>query len=389
MRGRLLLLLAIAGAGACLRPPVIGISPLLDQIGADLDLSAAGLGVLSTLPVLCFGAAALATPRWVRRFGDARLLAGCLVLLAVAQFARLGDGVAVLFAGTVLVGLAIGVGNTTLPILIKRWFADRIPTATAVYTVSLVGAAAVAAGVVIPIQHALDGDWRGPVAALALPAATIAVAWVWLAHRRSQSGDTLTAGTLWRDRLAWNVTAFMGFQSLGAYAVMVWLPTIAIDRGMSAGEGGALLGLGMAMQGVGALSMPLLIRGTRDQRPALILTSSLTAVGVATVVFAPVTAIWAGTVVLSFGQGASFALAIAFIGLRSSDPQAAGVLSGMTQSFGYLIAAIGPFGAGALRAISGGWTLPAIGMLACCAAMLAFGMPAARTGHVVLSGAHD
>ena len=64
----------------------------------------------------------------------------------------------------------------------------------------------------------------------------------------------------------------------------------------------------------------------------------------------------------------------------------------MTQdlaSYGYLIAAIGPVGAGALRAISGGWTLPAIGMLTCCAAMFVFGLPAARTGHVVLSGVRD
>lgn len=129
----------------------------------------------------------------------------------------------------------------------------------------------------------------------------------------------------------------------------------------------------------------MLIRAGRDQQPALALTVLLTSTGLVGVVFAPLDAIWLSTVVLSIGQGASFALAMTLIGLRSPDPHAAGELSGMTQSVGYLVAAVGPFAVGALHAATGGWAVPAVALLACSAAMLAVGLPAARLGTVAVS----
>jgi CP family cyanate transporter-like MFS transporter len=384
-RSRAFLLAAVVATGLCLRPPITGVSPLLDQIGDDLDLSAAWLGALTTLPVLCFGLAALATPRWMRRFGAARVLAACLCLLAVAEATRVLGDVFPLFAGTLAVGVAIGIANTALPALIKRWFPDRIPFATSIYTLSLVGGAAIAAGIVIPLQDALGSGWETPLALLTVPVVGTAAVWIWISRTVPDGRDEVGAGTLWRDRLAWNVTGFMGLQALVAYAIMVWLPTIAIDRGLSASEGGALLALAMTVQGAGALCTPLLIRNTRDQQPALILTILLTSTGVIGVVFAPIELVWLSTVVLSTGQGVSFALAITLIGLRSADPYAAGELSGMTQSVGYVIAALGPFAFGALHTLSGGWTVPALSLLVCCAAMLAVGLPAARSGFVAVS----
>ena len=61
---------------------------------------------------------------------------------------------------------------------------------------------------------------------------------------------------------------------------------------------------------------------------------------------------------LGFTSGASLSIALTFIALRSPDTQAAGAVSGMSQSFGYLMAGLGPILFGWFHALSGGWALP-------------------------------
>jgi CP family cyanate transporter-like MFS transporter len=58
-----------------------------------------------------------------------------------------------------------------------------------------------------------------------------------------------------------------------------------------------------------------------------------------------------------------FALAVALISLRSSSAAETRALSTMTQSVGYLIAALGPLGFGILHALTGGWAVSLIVLL--------------------------
>ncbi|MGV8242245.1 cyanate transporter, partial [Pseudomonas aeruginosa] len=58
---------------------------------------------------------------------------------------------------------------------------------------------------------------------------------------------------LWRDPLAWQVTLYMGLQSSLAYIVFGWLPSILIDRGMTAVEAGLVLSGSVMLQLITAL----------------------------------------------------------------------------------------------------------------------------------------
>ena len=64
------------------------------------------------------------------------------------------------------------------------------------------------------------------------------------------------------------------------------------------------------------------------------------------------------TLMLGFCSGACFILGLSFISLRTDDSQQAASLSGMSQSVGYLLAAIGPMLAGALHTTTGSWSAP-------------------------------
>ena len=46
---------------------------------------------------------------------------------------------------------------------------------------------------------------------------------------------------LWKDRLAWKVTLFMGFQSALAYCVFGWLVPILRERGVDGVTAGAIV----------------------------------------------------------------------------------------------------------------------------------------------------
>jgi CP family cyanate transporter-like MFS transporter len=159
-----------------LRPAAAAIGPVLDRIQSDTGLSSGWAGALTTLPVLCFGLLAPLAPVLARRLGLRAALAGAMCLLLAGTLLRLIPGVGLLFLGTALAGTAIAIGNVLLPVLVRRDFSHRTGTAMALYTVSLIGFAALSAGATVPLADALGGGWRPGLAVWAIPAAIAALA---------------------------------------------------------------------------------------------------------------------------------------------------------------------------------------------------------------------
>ena len=183
---------------------------------------------------------------------------------------------------------------------------------------------------------------------------------------------------MYRYALTWQVTAFMGLQSLLYYAALSWLPTIFQDRGatpVSAGNLLALMGVGTL---VTSLPVPLLAHRTPGQR-ALILPSVIgTAAGLAGCLWAPLGAAPLWVLVLGVSQGSCLGLAIFFMMARAPDAGTAASLSAFAQSVGYLAASAGPLEVGLLHTATGSWTVPVIVLLILAAVELVVGLLAAR-----------
>lgn len=152
-----------------LRAPFTAVAPLLEQIQHDLGVSNTLGGVLTTLPVVCLGAFAFVAPKLRQRFGDEKVLVGCLVVLLVGNSMRALGSIGTLLAGTVVVGAGVAVANVALPGLIKRDFPHKVPVITAIYAMCLTLGGAVAASVVVPIGAAMSSAWRAPLGLLAVP----------------------------------------------------------------------------------------------------------------------------------------------------------------------------------------------------------------------------
>jgi len=353
--------LAIVLVAANLRPAVVAVSPLLPELRADTGLNAAAAGLLTTLPVLCFGVLSPLAPRVARRWGIEQTLFGALVVLCAGFALRLLPDLVSLFAGTVLVGAAIAFGNVLLPALIKRDFAGRVGLMTGIYSMSLAGGAALAAGLAIPIARAADLDWRYALGAWGVFAAAAVLVWMPRLRQRHTARVVNASPRIWRSGVAWSVTLFFGFQCLNFYAVTAWPPESFIARGMQPLEAGWLLSLANLVSILTALGVPVLAGRMRRQRSLGVASALGAAAAITGLILMPEGA-YGWIVLLGLAQGASLGLGLTFISLRARDAEHAAELSGMAQSAGYLIASAGPFIVGAAHDLTASWPI-ALGTL--------------------------
>lgn len=337
-----------------LRPVFSSASALLPEIRSELGLSALGASLLTTLPVVCLGAFSPLAPRLAQRIGSERTLLGVLLLLALGTALRGFSSIPLLFFGTALAGACIAVGNVLLPGLVKRDFPDRAALMTGFYTMALCAGAASAAGLTLPIEQSLGGSLDGALAVWALPALAVGIIWLpqvfGSAVQARRSGFRVEG--LWKDRLAWQVTLFMGLQSALAYCVFGWLVPILRERGLDGVTAGAIVSMSVMVQAAACLVVPhIAVRG-RDQRLINAGLCGAAVIALLGLLFAPLSTVWLWAILQGIGQGGLIAAAMTTIVLRSRDPHVAAHLSGMAQCVGYLLAAIGPLIVGLIR----GWT---------------------------------
>nr|WP_246345212.1 MFS transporter [Conexibacter arvalis] len=399
-RGTLLLVLGLVLVALNLRFALTSVGPLIDDLRADLHLSGSALGMLTTAPLLALGLVSPLAPRLADRWGAEHVVLGCMLAIGVGVALRWLHPVALLFGGALLSGCAIAVGNVLMPGIIKRRFGGRAATMTGVYSVGLSGGAALAAGLTVPIED-LVGDWRLALALWAAPALLAAVVWLPQLRRRAEereeaararaaarrAGVEREAGrprvALWRDRRAWAVTLFMGMQSTIFYTCSAWLPEIVGDRGgLSAGQAGALLSL-MMLLGIPIGFVTAAVAGRmRDQRPLAVVAAIFPAIGWLGLLLFPGVPPLVWAVVLGIGAGTGFPLVLTLFVLRARDVRHTAALSGMAQSVGYTLAALGPLAIGALHDATGAWTLPLVALALLGLPELLAALAASRPGYV-------
>ncbi len=371
-----LLIAGILMIATTLRVTFTGAAPLLETIRSDYGLSTAQTGLLTTLPLLAFALVSPLAAGIARRFEMERSLFAAMLLICAGIALRSLPSAALLFAGTAIIGCGIALGNVLLPGLIKRDFSQHVARLTGAYSLTMGAAAAL----VVPL--ALHGfGWRG--ALLMLMLFPLLAFLIWLPQWRTTRSANLSSSRalhergIWRSPLAWQVTLFLGLNSLIYYVIIGWLPTILISHGYSEAQAGSLHGLLQLATAAPGLAIPLILHRFNDQRWIAALVSLLCAVGAAGLWFVPGQAvIW--TLLFGFGSGATMILGLTFIGLRASSAHQAAALSGMAQSVGYLLAACGPPVMGKLHDASGSWYLPLSGVTVLAIIMAIFGLYAGR-----------
>ncbi len=381
---KLLLIVGILFIAATLRVTFTGIAPLLDAIRAEYQLTTAQTGLLTTLPLLAFGLVSPLAAGVARRFGIERSLLLAMVIICLGIGLRSLPSAAWLYIGTALIGCGIALGNVLLPGLIKRDFSGHVARMTGAYSITMGAAAAAGSAMVVPLALAGFG-WRG--ALLLLMVFPLLALLLWLPQARRQATTPMTGSGaahnrgIWRSALAWQVTLFLGINSLVYYVIVGWLPAILQSMGYSEAQAGSLHGLLQLATAAPGLAIPLVLHRLKDQRGIAVLVALMCVVSTLGLWLLPGQAvIW--TLIFGFGSGATMILGLTFIGLRASSAHQAAALSGMAQTIGYLLAACGPPLIGKIHDAYGDWHIPLIIVALVAVVMALFGALAGRAREI-------
>jgi MFS transporter, CP family, cyanate transporter len=359
-----LLLLAIVLVAVNLRAALASLPPLVHTIQADLGLSGAAAGLLTTLPVLCMGVFAPVSQRLARAIGREATVGVALLLLLLGLVLRLaGSVLPLLLVSTLLAGIGIALCGTVLPGIVKEFFAHRPGIVTGVYLLAMMVGATAASALAVPLSHAL-GSWERSLAAWSVLAVIGLLAWLPVVRAVNDhdepdepSPDTATA-LPWRSPTAWLLAGFLAMQSFGFYSQLAWISPSYEDRGWSARDAGLLLAWWSISQLASGLGAPILADRLTDRRPLVAASVCCGLVGLIGVLVAPDAApiVWIG--LLGLGQGGGFALGLVKLVDYAPSPAASARLSALVFLVSYSTASLGPLVFGALRDATGGFTVP-------------------------------
>ncbi len=368
-----LMALALVAVSANLRVAIASVPPLARTIAADLDLSNASIGAVTTLPVLCMGLLAPASQRLGTRIGAAAAVQIAIIAVFAGVLLRWwGDQLWALYAGTFVAGFGIAVAGTLLPRLVKAIFPpERTGTITGLYMLAMMGGAAASSALSVPLA-ARFGSWQGSLASWSILAAVGALAWAPVSLRISKfrAANPVAAtshGLPWRHPTAWLIATYLAVQSWQFYSSLAWIAPSYVARGWDPTTAGYLLSAFTGAQLISGLLGPVLTDRIHDHRALLIPAAGLGLVGMLALLLAPDAAAWVWVVVLGLGQGAAFSLALVLLVDYAETPAGSGRLTAMTFFVSYTIASFGPTVTGALRDLTGNfqviWLLMSLLML--------------------------
>ncbi|MFP3581271.1 MFS transporter [Arthrobacter sp. SIMBA_036] len=366
-----------------LRVSFVSVGPILANISSDLGLSSAAAGFLTGLPLIAFAVFSPVAPRFASRLGLDRALWKSLLILALGIVLRSLPVPGFIWAGTALIGLAIAFLNVLVPSLVKRDFPTRVSRVTGFYTATQAAFAAVGAAVVVPVAQTSPEGWRlalGVWVGLALIALAVLMPWLrrhGISTTRGTARDPASYRSPWASALGWQVTIFMGLQSVAFYVLMAWLPTIEQSRGVPAATAGIHLSVFLLISVFASLATGGILHRGSDQGLVSFTSAALTFVTFLGLALAPdLILLW--VLLGAIGCGSLIVIALSLFSLRTVNYPQAASLSGMAQSVGYGLGAAGPVIFGGLRDLSGDWELPLLLTAGVMAVLAATGVLAGR-----------
>jgi CP family cyanate transporter-like MFS transporter len=221
-------LLWLAGVG--LRLTILAVPPVISAIQADLALTGTEIGILSGLPVVLFGIAALPGSLLIARIGA---LATLVIGLTVAALGSALRGavldVLVLYAATIVMSAGVAIMQPALPQLVRQWMPQRVSFGSAVYTNGLLVGETLPVMLTIPLVFPLvDNSWRLSLAIWGIPLVGIALLAIALAPRAKQHASTAVSirnwWPDWSDKQIWQFAILLGSVNSAYFSTNAFLP---------------------------------------------------------------------------------------------------------------------------------------------------------------------
>jgi CP family cyanate transporter-like MFS transporter len=352
-------LTAVLLAAANMRVGIVQVGPVVEQVRADTGMSSTVAGLLGTIPFVCFGVFAFGGAPLIRRIGMNATVAWSLVLIAAGTAGRaFVEPPALLLALTVPIGVGVALLGVALPAVIKHRFATRAAGVLGAYVAALSGGAAITALLTVPLSESLGG-WREAFAVAALLAVLPLPLWMgpWAGEEPPRRPAEQRSSRPDRQTIA--LALAFGLQSVTFAAMINWLAAVYIDAGWT--EHQASLAVATLPLQTCAASLLIPVLTSAANRPFWVFATGLAiAIGLTGIALAPTTLPVLWLLISGFGIGAIFPLVLTLPLDLHDDPSRVADVTGWMLGLGYLLSAAGPALVGALRDLTGGFTIPVL-----------------------------
>lgn len=369
---------------ANLRAPFTAIGPVLNEMSTVLNLTNVQASLLTSIPLLMFAGFSMWISHLSAKNNTSKMLLLGMIVMFLGSLFRVYGNVSMLMIGSVFIGLGICVGNVVVPGYIKKNLSNHIGLMTGMFALFMNLVAAFASGLSVDIGKWTHWAWKGSIgiwSILELAAIIILMLelmFIYKGNTTVPKDNSSSTFKMYRSRLAWQISVFMGLQSVIYYSLVAWLPAVLISYGMSDAETGWVL---FAFQ-MSALPFsflgPVIANKMKDQRKLIYFVSLLLFVSMIMFVIDKIRFAYIAAILIGASNGFAFSMCLLFFSIRTQSVANAVKLSGMAQSIGYLIAAFGPMVFGGLRKFDKSWDLSLYFIVLIGILILYFGSAASR-----------
>jgi len=384
-----LLLTALLAVALNLRAPFTAVAPIVGEIQADLQISKTVAGLLTSIPVLCFGLLAPLASRCIAGTSVETSVFLSLTGVVAGIALRSSGGIATALAGTFVIGAGITIGNIVSLVLIARDFPTRAAIVMGLYTSALNVGPMLTAALSEPISRRMG--WRGALATWSSLALVAVVLWgLAIRQRRGRANDLAATRILSRDPadpavhifrrpVVWLLITGFAAHLLIYYGLAAWLPEYLQQAAqLSPTAAGLATAFFQLFALAGTLGVPILSKRFRGSTLLTVIAVAWVTTTVGLLVLPRSWPAWCMTGGFASGGGITVIFMLAMAAANGLDENRK--ISAAVQGAGYLIAATGPVTVGALAEWTGTWTA-GLGLLTVSGAALA--VVAARLGSLV------
>ncbi|KZD45492.1 Major facilitator superfamily MFS1 [Bacillus cereus] len=353
-----LYILALFFVSINLRIGITSISPLLETIRQDLNISNFSVSFLTAIPVFCMGTFALLTGKVIKKYGAEKAIMACLILIGFATCMRaFTSSISTLFASSLFIGIGIALAGPLLSGFIKEKFPTKIGLMIGIYSVGMGTGASLSAGLTIPLQHVLKDDWNMALAFWGVLTIIAIIFWYPVMKRKKNTStqDKKNNSLPLRNKKAWLFTIFFGLQSGIFYSITTWLAPANQNMGVSSEQAGTLITVFTVVQMICSFLIPTLADIYKNRALWLLGSICFVLVGLSLMIY-PLTTPWIPSILLGIGLGGVFPLALMLPLYETKTSEDASAWTAMMQSGGYIMGGFIPVLAGIARDYFDGYT---------------------------------
>jgi CP family cyanate transporter-like MFS transporter len=334
-------------------------SPLIPILKEQYQLSSFALSFITSLSIMCFAGSAFLMPLVAKIGSTNRVIGASLAILTMAMIIRAVGNLPLIYFSSFAMGVSVAVLNFSLPVWVKENVTNHSGLVTGIYITIMGVFANIAIAVTVPLATSTSWGWRLSTVPWIVIGVFSSVWWLWrnskLPRKTYVPEPAKFHKALLRKSGAWSIALFFGFQAMMGYGALTWMPTILVSKGFSLSEAGLWISIsGFAGSALGVAAP---YYGSKLKNFRILLTVIAITLTISFIAFT-LDSGWHLVVWLfisNFAFAFAFPLCLVLTVTRSVEAAETRSLSIMTQSVGYLMAAISPGIVAVIFDISNSW----------------------------------